>query len=260
MTSARSHQLAGFIAQEGSAKPNYDDMTVLFRFKDSLLLAMFDISTARPFPNDILLATFKASVDDAIAHTRLLSQPKSLLTMLQRFAERLSEKLHCGCASILVALIDRHQVRGYCAGDVRMGYVKEESLTWSTPVHTAANVFKPFTDELKSSSSRHLLTRSLRPNRPFEPEYFEFKLNDDSQLVCATDGFWCDPLWGNFQSLVSIPLQAPIDDCTCLWFNVQSIFEKNALAFTHKKLEYFADYDAISMIESRESESRGQSC
>ena len=59
------------------------------------------------------------------------------------------------------------------AADIRMGYVRAGTLNWLTPVHTAANVFVPFADELKFSPNRHLLTRFLKLHRRFEPEYFD---------------------------------------------------------------------------------------
>lgn len=237
----------GFIALPGTAKPHYDDATMMFRFKDLLLLAMFDISTSRPLPKDILLTTFQASVDDALARCELSTTPGSLLNMLQCFAKRLNGQLQGGCVSVTTAFIDTQRVWGYCAGDVRMGYVRAGSLNWLTPVHTAANVFVPFSDELKSSPNRHLLTRSLRPHRCFEPEYFEFDLSEDSQVVCATDGFWCDLLWGNVQSLVCVPSQRPIDDCTCLWFNIQTFFAKSGLRFEHEELLFITQYESIDI-------------
>lgn len=247
MNATGTGQAEGFIALPGTAQPHYDDATVIFRFKDLLLLAMFDISTSRPLPKGILLTTFKAAVDDAIARADLSTEPGALLNMLQCFVAQLNDKLQGGCASITVAFINTYRVWGYCAGDVRMGYVKEGSLNWLTPVHTAANVFAPFTDELKSSPNRHLLTRSLRPHRPFKPEYFKFDLSNDSQVVCATDGFWCDPLWGNTQSLMYIPSQQPIDDCTCLWFNAHTVLEKNVFMLAHEELQVFTQYDALNI-------------
>lgn len=247
MSAAYIAQPEGFIALPGTAQSQYDDATMIFRFKDLLLLAMFDISTSRPLPKDILLTTFKASVDDAIARSELSTAPDELLSMLKCFATQLNDKLHGGCASITVAFINTHRVWGYCAGDVRMGCVKAGLFNWITPVHTAANVFAPFTDELKSSPNRHLLTRSLRPHRSFEPEYFEFDLSDDSQVVCATDGFWCDPHWGNPQSLVSEPSQRPIDDCTCLWFNPSALLAKAAPSLAHNELQLFTRYNHLEL-------------
>lgn len=247
MNATGTARTEGFIALPGTAKQHYDDATVIFRFKDLLLLAMFDISTSRPLPKDILLTTFKASMDDAISRSDLSTEPDSLLNMLQCFVVQLNDQLHGGCTSITVAFIDTHRVWGYCAGDVRMGYVRVGSLNWLTPVHTAANVFVPFTDELKSSPNRHLLTRSLRPHRCFEPEYFEFDLNDDSQVVCATDGFWCDLLWGNVQSLICVPSQRPIDDCTCLWFDTQTFLAKSGFRFEHEKLLFMTQYETIDI-------------
>lgn len=238
---------AGFIAVPGTAQRHYDDVTVIFRFKDLLLLAMFDISTSRPLSKEILLTTFKASVDDAIARSELSTAPDSLLNTLQCFAGKLNEQLHGGCVSITVAFIDAQRVWGYCAGDVRMGYVREEALNWFSPVHTAANVFVPFTDELKSLQSRHILTRCLKLHRAFKPEYFQFDLSDDSQIVCATDGFWCDPHWGHAQSLVSVPSQRPMDDCTCLWFNPNALLAKTAQSLAHNELQFFTQYDDLEI-------------
>lgn len=247
MSAANIAQPEGFIALPGSAQPPYDDATVIFRFKDLLLLAMFDISTSRPLPKDMLLMTFKASVDDAIARSKLTTTPGSLLNTLQYFAGKLNEQLRGGCVSITVAFIDAQRVWGYCAGDVRMGYMREGALNWLSPVHTAANVFVPFTDELKSSPSRHILTRCLKLHRTFEPEYFQFDLPDESQLVCATDGFWCDPHWGNTQSLVSEPSQRSIDDCTCLWFNPSALLAKAVPSPVHNELQFFNQYDHLDI-------------
>ena len=244
MSAVNTAQTEGFIALPGMENPHYDDATVMFRFKDALLLAMFDISTSRPLPKEILLKTFKSAVDDAVARANLSTTPDSLLSMLQRFVGKLNEQLHGGCVSTTVAFIDTHRVWGYCAGDVRMGYVRAGALNWVTPLHTAANAFVPFTDELNSSPSRHILTRSLKPNRPFKPEYFEFSLSDERQVVCATDGFWC---WGNAQSLVSVPAQSPKDDCTCLWFNPKSLLAKTVQSLAHKELQFFTQYDHIDI-------------
>jgi hypothetical protein len=247
MSAANIAQPAGFIALPGSAQTHYDDATVMFCFKDLLLLAMFDISTSRPLPKDMLLTTFKASVDDAIARSELFTALGSLLNTLQCFAEKLNEQLRCGCVSITVAFIDAQRVWGYCAGDVRMGYVREGALNWLSPVHTAANVFVPFTDGLKSSPSRHILTRCLKLHRTFQPEYFQFDLPDESLLVCATDGFWCDPHWGNSQSLVREPSQRPIDDCTCLWFNPNALLAKTVQPLAHNELHVFTQYDHLEL-------------
>lgn len=247
MSAANIAQPEGFIALPGSAQPHYDDATVMFRFKDLLLLAMFDISTLRPLPKEMLLTTFKASVDDAIARSELTTTPVSLLNTLQCFAGKLNEQPRGGCVSITVAFINTQRVWGYCAGDVRMGYVLEGALNWHSPVHTAANVFAPFTDELKFSAGRHILTRCLKLHRTFEPEYFQFDLRDDSQIVCATDGFWCDPHWGNTQSLVSEPSQHPIDDCTCLWFNPNALLAKTVPSLAHSELQFFTQYDHLQI-------------
>lgn len=91
MSAVNIAQPEGFIALPGSAQSTYDDVTVIFRFKALLLLAMFDISTSRPLPKDMLLTTFKASVDDAIAHSEFSTAPGSLLNTLQRFAGKLNE-------------------------------------------------------------------------------------------------------------------------------------------------------------------------
>lgn len=247
MSAANTAQTEGFIALPGSSQAHYDDATVMFRFKDLLLLAMFDISTSRPLPRDMLLTTFKASVDDAIARSELTTTPGSLLNTLQYFAGKLNEQLRGGCVSITVAFIDAQRVWGYCAGDVRMGYMREGALNWLSPVHTAANAFVPFTDELKSSPSRHILTRCLKLHRAFEPEYFQFDLPDESQLVCATDGFWCDPYWGNTQSMLSEPSQRPIDDCTCLWFNPNSLLAITAQSLAQNELQFFNQYDHLDI-------------
>lgn len=247
MSVADIAQPEGFIALPGSAQLLYDDATVIFRFKELLLLAMFDISTSRPLPKDILLTTFKASIDDAIARSELATEALSLLNTLQCFAGKLNEQLSGGCVSITVAFIDAQRVWGYCAGDVRMGYMREGALNWLSPVHTAANVFVPFTDELKSSSNRHILTRCLKLHRAFAPEYFQFGLPDDSQIVCATDGFWCDSHWGNPQSLVSEPSQRPFDDCTCLWFNPSALLAKTVQSLAHNELHVFTQYDHLEL-------------
>lgn len=247
MSAANTAQPEGFIALPGTAQPHYDDAAVMFRFKDLLLLAMFDISTSRPLPKDMLLTTFKASVDDAIARSELSTSPGSLLNMLQCFAGKLNEQLRGGCVSITVAFIDSQRVWGYCAGDVRMGCMREGALNWLTPVHTAANVFAPFTDELKFSPPRHILTRCLKLHRTFEPEYFQFDLPNDSQIVCATDGFWCDPHWGNTQSLVSEPSHRPIDDCTCLWFNPSALLAIAVPSLSHNELQFFTQYDQFEL-------------
>lgn len=247
MSTANNAKTEGFLALPGSAQSQYDDATVMFRFKALLLLAMFDISTSRPIPKDMLLTTFKAAVDDALAGSELTTTPGSLLNMLQYFAGKLNEQLRGGCASITVAFIDAQRVWGYCAGDVRMGYVRENALNWLSPVHTAANVFAPFTDELKSSPSRHILTRCLKLHRTFEPEYFQFDLCGDSPIVCATDGFWCDPHWGNPKSLISKPSQRPIDDCTCLWFNPSALLTRAASSLGHNELQFFTQYDQVKL-------------
>lgn len=247
MSAADIAQPEGFIALPGSAQLLYDDATVIFRFKDLLLLAMFDISTSRPLPKDMLLTTFKASVDDAIARSELATEPVSLLNTLQCFAGKLNEQLSGGYVSITVAFIDAQRVWGYCAGDVRMGCLRGGALNWLSPVHTAANVFVPFTDELKSSPSRHILTRCLKLHRTFQPEYFQFDLPDESLLVCATDGFWCDSHWGNPQSLVSEPSQRPIDDCTCLWFNPSALLAKAAPSLAHNELQFISQYDHLEL-------------
>lgn len=247
MSAAYIAQPEGFIALTGSAQPQYDDATVMFRFKDLLLLGMFDISTSRPLPKDILLATFKTSVDDAIARTEMTTTQGSLLNTLQYFAGKLNEQLRGGCVSITVAFIDAQRVWGYCAGDVRMGYMREGSLNWLSPVHTAANVFVRFTDELKFIPNRHILTRRLKLHRTFEPEYFQFDLPAESQLVCATDGFWCDPYWGNTQSMLSEPSQRPVDDCTCLWFNPSALLAKTVQPLAHNELHVFTQYDHLEL-------------
>ncbi|MCH8537132.1 MAG: hypothetical protein LAT66_05095 [Alkalimonas sp.] len=238
---------AGFIAVPGMAQASYDDATMIFRFKDLLLLAMFDISTSRPLPKDILLTTFMASVDDAIARGDLSTEPGALQSMLQRFVVRLNAKLYDGCVSIAVVFIDAHSVWGYCAGDVRMGCLKDGVLDWFTPVHTVANIFSPFTDDLKSSPNRHTLTRYLRPHRPFEPEYFEFHLPENSQFLCATDGFWCDPLWGKAQSLCTIPSVVPTDDCTCLWFNAKTFVASAGASLTCEDLLFVTRYETLDI-------------
>jgi hypothetical protein len=247
MSAANIAQTEGFIALKGSAQIHYCDATVIFRFKDLLLLAMFDISTSRPLPKEILLTTFTASVDEAIACSELTNTPGSLLNMLQRFAGNLNEQLSGGCVSITVAFIDAQRVWGYCAGDVRMGYVRGGALNWFSPVHTAANVFVPFTDKLKFSPARHILTRCLKLHRTFEPEYFQFDLSNDGQIVCATDGFWCDPHWGNTKSLVSEPSHRPVDDCTCLWFNPSALLAKAAPSLSHHELRFFTQYDHFEL-------------
>lgn len=112
---------------------------------------------------------------------------------------------------------------------------------------SAANVFVPFTDELKSSPNRHILTRCLKLHRAFEPEYFEFDLCDDGQIVCATDGFWCDLHWGNPQSLVTEPSQGPIDDCTCLWFKPSALLAITAPSMAHNELQFFTQYDHLEI-------------
>lgn len=247
MSAANIAPPEGFIALPGATQPHYGDATVMFRFKDILLLAMFDISTSRPLPKDLLLMTFKTSIDDAVARSELTTTPGSLLNTLQDFAGMLNEQLSGGCVSITVAFIDTHRVWGYCAGDVRMGYVRAGTLNWLSPVHTAANVFGPFTDELKSSPSRHILTRCLKLHRTFDPVYFQFDLRDDGQLVCATDGFWCDSHWGNAQSLISLPSQRPIDDCTCLWFNPRMLLAKTEPSLAHNELQFFTQYDHLEI-------------
>lgn len=236
MTQTHQPNAAGFIAQSGSQRAQYNDVTILFSFKNMALLAMFDISTTKPLSKEILISEFQNTLDHALKQPSFAATEAATLTLLQRFLQALNNSSKGGATSISVAWVDESNVWGYCAGDVRMGVIAREALVWLSPVHTGANIDSPFTDELKQHPQRHILTRVLRPHRQFCPESFEFSIAQGELFIAATDGFWCDPTWGAWQSLIEKPRQLPNDDCTCIWFNASDLVSSGVLGLQNENL------------------------
>jgi len=248
----QTHQLktAGFIAKIGSKQTQYNDVTILFPFRNLALLAMFDISTTKPIAKEILISEFQNTLDEALNQPDFVATEIATFILLQQFLQALNIASKGGSTSIAVAWIDTSKVWGYCAGDVRMGVISGKSLVWFSPVHTGANIDSPFTDELKQHPQRNILTRVLRPHRQFIPEFFEFTIAEGDLFLAATDGFWCDPSWCSWLSLKEQPEKPPHDDCTCIWFNVSNLLSSKHPELRNEQLVLNTKYQEIDISKN----------
>lgn len=247
MIQAAQPKTEGFIAKIGSQHGFYNDATLLFPFKNITLLAMFDISTTKPLPKELLVLAFQNTLDSALDQPDFTATETATFTLLQQYLQALNAVIKVGSTSIAVAWVDASKAWGYSAGDVRMGVISGKELVWLSPVHTGANIDAQFTDEHKQHPQRHILTRVLRPHRPFSPEGFEFAIPAGQQFIAATDGFWCDPSWCTWLTLTDNAEVQPLDDCTCCWFTPSEFASARHLSLQHEHLILNTKYQNITI-------------
>jgi len=115
--------------------------------------------------------------------------------IIQKAFNATKKELKIGVASFLsLYRCNRlNRVFGFCAGDCRLGLLKNKSIQWLSPVHTGANPLgNDFETSMKLIPERHILTKSLNLRRNFEPETFELVTSPNDIFVIATDGFWME--------------------------------------------------------------------
>lgn len=217
---------------KGLDREENSDITMLFRLENSVLVVMLDISTEHPIPFKDFGAALHHEMTTQLAELCHTLSPKLLLQAFNQTRLILREHFKYGSAACLIACISTSKVWGFTAGDVRLGKVidtKNQSTTlkiynWYTPVHSTANIFGAFEEKMKLMPGRHILTRCLRINRSFKPEYFKFDCEHNETLIVATDGFWCELTEEKYPRFFAKPEACTSDDCTALMLNIRQLF------------------------------------
>ena len=128
--------------------------------------------------------------------------------LIQKAFVATKKALKIGVASFLSLHRSEHSnsVVGSCAGDCRLGLLKNKTIQWLTPVHTGANPLgNDFENSMALLPERHILTKSLNLRRHFDPETFKYKISADDIFVLATDGFWLDLNEADQQTFIKEP-------------------------------------------------------
>jgi len=128
--------------------------------------------------------------------------------IIQKAFSATKKELKIGVASFLSLYRNDRSNRAYCfcAGDCRLGLLKNSSIQWVSPVHTGANTMgNGFENSMYLAPERHILTKSLNLRRNFEPEAFELETSCEDVFVIATDGFWMELNEVQQQSFINEP-------------------------------------------------------
>jgi len=229
---------------KGLDREENSDITMLFRLENSVLVVMLDISTKHPIPIKDFGAALHHEMTIKLAELSDTLSPSLLLQVFNQTRQILREHFKYGSAACLIAFISISKVWGFTAGDVRLGKVtdaKNQSeippiYNWYTPVHSTANIFAAFEEKMKLKPDRHILTRCLRINRSFKPEYFEFDCEQNETLIVATDGFWCELTEAKYPRFFAKPEACTNDDCTALILNIGQLFSEQWISIQQKNL------------------------
>jgi serine/threonine protein phosphatase PrpC len=203
-------------SQQGINNASNGDYISAFEYEEGVLILLIDIATASPLDEVKFVGSLNKLVQQSVT-TETIKSSDIFLSTFEQIVAALKEVFKIGCASLITAYVSKNStsVWGYTIGDTRIGKLGGDDIAWLTNVHTGANPLGEFfTEEMKSAPERHLLTRSLNMQRPFNPDYYKIDLSDKQSLVIASDGFWADLSVHQQQLLLSQRRVATNDDCS----------------------------------------------
>ena len=203
-------------SQQGKNNASNGDYICVFEYEEGVLILLVDIATASPLDEAEFIGSLYKLVQQLVTKETIKSSDIFLSTFEQIVAA-LKGTFKIGCASLITAYAPKNStsVWGYTIGDARVGKLGGDDIAWLTNVHTGANPLgEIFTEEMKSAPQRHLLTRSLNMQRPFNPDYYKIDVSDIESLVIASDGFWADLSVHQQQLLFSQRKVVTNDDCS----------------------------------------------
>ena len=228
-------------SQQGENNASNGDYTSVFDFDEGVLILLVDIATASPLDEAEFISSLRKLVQQLVS-TETMRSPDLFLGTFQQIVAELKMTFKIGCASLITAYVSKTStsVWGYNIGDARVGKLVQDNITWLTNVHTGANPLGEFfTEEMKSRPQRHLLTRSLNMQRPFNPDYFEIDVSDKDSLVIASDGFWAELSAHQQHLLLSQRKVATNDDCSFLKISMPFNPKKFCTTSQTKNAVYF---------------------
>jgi len=275
--------------QQGSERAENKDCFSIVNSDLGTWIFVIDISTSSIATTELakrFSEHFHASLQNLLkssvkVFTEKTSQEKPLLDcyfedaenrkqIIQQVFSATKTELKIGVASFLSLYRNNssNKVYGFCAGDCRLGLLKDNSIQWLSPVHTGAN---PLGNDFENSMSlvpeRHILTKSLNLRRKFEPEVFELETSIDDVFAVATDGFWMELNEAQQQSFINesdvcLDDKYLVDDTSVLlvtWSDLEQEFEPKfecdlSLKLTSSPKKLTTINDNLLIIASRSSD------
>ncbi|WP_296051605.1 hypothetical protein [uncultured Alteromonas sp.] len=228
-------------SQQGEEREINRDFINIFEFNSGILIYLIDISTNSKLDGIDFTAKINTLIKSKIS-LKSLVDGKEFGSSFHEIVSELKTQFTVGVASLLIAYIpyESNLIWGYTIGDARMGFMAEGDVTWETPVHTGANPFgEIFTETMKSSPHRHILTRSLNMRKKYQPEFFQFSLINKNLIILGSDGFWAELTNENQHSFLAGNDIASRDDCSVAIIDIPETKRGVTMALQSEQTKYF---------------------
>lgn len=174
-------------------KDNRDGGGMGFRGNEALCVVL-DGSTRGPDGGALAQQIAHELIDWYVATDEQITA-ETLTGRLRQVHEEVSRKYPRDSASYMIVHVRNPDVILVLhAGDCLLGRWDEKSgIAWLSKPNTLANVTGEIpVAEIAGLPARHRLTRSFRAREFMLPDAMEMKVEEDSVLVVATDGFWAE--------------------------------------------------------------------
>lgn len=160
---------------------------------ESALAIVLDGSTSGANSGEFARAIARDLIDWFISSEQVT--PQTVTDRLQEIHGDLSTNYRKDSASLVIALVESDGATQILhSGDCLAGTCQGPTdITWQAQPHTLANVTGDLSvADIAQTPVRHRLTRSFRSREFAAPDVSEIRLEEEQDLVLATDGFWAE--------------------------------------------------------------------